>query len=95
MDKMRLALGKHVWRMATGKDGLWDDNVGPTVYAKAQGLPVKIWGFFANGRLEYYALPKDGRKTTNMIGDTYEWLIADRFATWRQAGARPGVSGSE
>ena len=26
-DKKRLALGKHVWRMANGKDGLWDDVV--------------------------------------------------------------------
>ena len=84
-DKRRLALGKHVWRMAGGKDGLWDANVGPSLYAKGQGLPVKIWGFFGNGRLEYYVLPKDGRKTTNMNGDTYEWLVNCRFAQWRRA----------
>ena len=28
--------------------------------AKFQGLPVTIWGLFANGRLEYYVLPSDG-----------------------------------
>ena len=46
--------------MASGKDGLHGENVGPSMYAKAQGLPVKIWGLFANGRLEYYVLPSDG-----------------------------------
>ena len=59
-DKQRAALGKFCWRMASGKDGLLDENVGPSMYAKAQGLPVKIWGLFANGRLEYYVLPTDG-----------------------------------
>ena len=84
-DKRRLALGKHVWRMANGKDGLWDENVGPSLYAKAQGLPVKIWGFFGPGQLHYYALPKDGKRTTNMNGSTYCWLVSDRFARWRRA----------
>ena len=59
-DKKRAALGKYCWRMASGKDGLFDENVGPSMYAKGQGLPVKIWGLFANGRLEYYVLPSDG-----------------------------------
>jgi hypothetical protein len=59
-DKQRAALGKFCWRMADGKDGLFDENVGPSMYAKAQGLPVKIWGLFANGRLEYFVLPTDG-----------------------------------
>ena len=67
------------------EDGQWSDNVGPSLYAKAQGLPVKIWGFFGNGRLDYYVLPRDGKKTTNMNGDTYEWLATERFAAWRRA----------
>eukprot|EP00974_Lingulodinium_polyedra_P114498 11085695-Lingulodinium_polyedra.AAC.1 len=71
--------------MANGKDGLWDENVGPSLYAKAQGLPVKIWGFFAQGKLQYYVLPKDGRRTTNMNGDRYNRLVAERFAGWREA----------
>ena len=50
-----------------------------------KGLPVKIWGFFGNGQLHYYVLPKDGQRTTNMTGDTYEWLVSDRFSTWRRA----------
>ena len=61
---------KRVRRMSNGKDGLWDERVGPSLYAKAQGLPVKIGGLFANACLEHYVLPRDGRKTTNMNGDT-------------------------
>ena len=84
-DKQRAALGTHVWRMSNGKAGLWEENVGPSLYAKAQGTPVKIWGFFANGRLEYYVLPKDGARTTNMNGDRYEWLVANKVPMWRRA----------
>ena len=50
-DKTRLCLGPYVWRMANGKDGLWDANVGPSLYAKARGrqsrfgasLPMATW----------------------------------------------------
>ena len=85
-DKTRLCLGPYVWRMANGKDGLWDANVGPSLYAKAQGKPVKIWGFFADGRLEYWVLPEDGRgHTTHMNGARYNQLVGTRFAQWRRA----------
>jgi hypothetical protein len=46
--KQRAALGRYVYRMASGSDGMFDENIGPSLYAKAQGLPVKIWGFLAN-----------------------------------------------
>jgi hypothetical protein len=45
--------------MSDGKDGLWDDNISPSLYAKGQGMAVKIWGFLANGRLEYWVRPQD------------------------------------
>lgn len=87
-DKKRLALGKRVWRMSSGKDGLWDDNVSPSLYAKAQGRPIKIWGFLAGGRLEYWALPEDydakHYKSTNMNGNRYNELVKTRFAQWRR-----------
>ncbi len=70
--------------LANGKDGLWDDNIGPSLYAKSQGLPVKIWGFFCDGMLRYWVLPKDGRKTTNMNGERYVQLVQTRFAKWRR-----------
>ena len=46
--------------MSDGKDGLWDENVGPSCYAKSQGQPVKLWGFLANGRLHIHVLAPDG-----------------------------------
>ena len=83
--KKRGKLGKRVWRLANGKDGLFDENVGPSLYAKAQGLPVKIWGFFANGRLEYHVLPKDGAKKTKHMNTTrYGKLVNKSFALWRK-----------
>ena len=87
-QKVRRGLGKRVWRMANGKDGLWDDNISPSLYAKSQGMPVKIWGFLANGRLEYWVLPqdytKDKYKTTNMNGNRYQELVNSKFSVWRR-----------
>ena len=84
-DKRRSALGPLVWRMSDGKDGLWDDCVGPSSYAKSQGQPVKIWGMLANGVLHYYVLPADGRRTQNMNGARYNTLVNRFFADWRRA----------
>ena len=61
------------------------DNIGPSLYAKAQGKPVEIWGFFGHGKLHYYVLPRDGDKTTNMNGQRYEWVINQYFAKWRRS----------
>lgn len=92
VGKQRAALGPHVWRMASGKDGLWDANVGPSLYAKSQGKPVKIWGFFAGGRLEYHVLPADDSgRTTNMNGTRYKRLVQTRFGQWRRK-CLPGVN---
>jgi len=38
-EKRRQALGPFVWRMANGKDGLFTDNIGPSLYAASQGHP--------------------------------------------------------
>lgn len=40
---------------------------------------MKIWGLFANGRLEYFVLPADGPKTTNMNGARYNRLVKTKF----------------
>ena len=92
-DKNRAALGRCVYRLASGKDGLWDSNVGPSCYAKAQGLPVKIWGVFANGLLQFFVLPADGpKKTKHMNSTRYNRLVKSKFAKWRRAcfGGRAG-----
>ena len=89
-DKRRAALGKYVWKMANGQDSLDDKNVGPSAYAKAQGQPIKIWGFFCDGHLEYYVLPEDyterGKEITeHMTGERYRGMVDKHFADWRKA----------
>ena len=89
-DKKRAALGRYVWRLETGQDSLADKNVGPSSYAKGQGQPIKIWGFFCDGRLEYYVLPKAytkaGREvTTHMNGRRYSHMVKKFFAKWRRS----------
>ena len=41
-----------------GKDGMRDDNVGPTPRTKVQGMPAKICGYFSDGLLQYHVLPR-------------------------------------
>ena len=87
-QKRRAALGSYVWRQSTGSDGLYDDNVGPSLYANAQGLPVKIWGFPVNCHLTCWVLPADpdkpNKKTTHMNGERYHHLVTTKFSEWRR-----------
>ena len=84
-DKKRASLGPSVWRMVDGKDGLWDDNIGPSLYANAQGRPMKIWGFFCNGKLHYWLLPADGaKKTKHMNRARFKQLVDSKFAKLRK-----------
>jgi len=63
LSKGRAALGTHMWRRADGGDAMYQDCVGPSAYWKAQGLPVRIWGLLAAGRLEWGgAGPPPGRR---------------------------------
>ena len=77
-SKKRAALGPFVWRQADGSDGLYEDCVGPSSYAKAQGKAVRIWGVLAAGRLFIYVLPA-GQVMNRWW---YEWLIRSRFRAW-------------
>ena len=88
-DQERARLGPRGWRQADGSDGLEDKNVGPSAYAKSQGKPVKIWVFFFNGRLEYWALPeevddKGKKKSANMTGARYNYFVRTFLAKWRR-----------
>ena len=89
-DKERHALGKFCYRLLDGSDSLEDQNVGPSSYAKAQGQPIKIWGFLCDGRLEYMVLPKGhdtrGKETTqHMNGVRYRRMVTQYFPAWRKA----------
>ena len=88
-DKQQAALGRKVWRRKDGQDSLEDKNVGPSAYAKSQGQPVKIWGLWGDGHLEYMLLPEvvDGKgkkKSANMTGDRYEQMVGKHFAKWKK-----------
>ena len=89
-DRQRAALGKSCWRLSTGQDSLEDRNVGPSIYAKGQGQPIKIWGFLCDGRLEYYVVPKaftdTGKEVSqHMNGARYNDMVKKDFADWRKA----------
>ena len=77
-QKNRLALGPHVYRMADGSDALFEDCVGPSSYAKAQGMQVRMWGLLLNGILFLYFLPK-GEAMTHA---RYAWIIEHKFPGW-------------
>ena len=69
-------MGPFVWRMSSGADGLYSDDLGPQFYNASQGTPVKMWGFLANGHLCYYILPMDtSKKTVNMTGKRYQQML--------------------
>ena len=87
--KQRAALGRKVWRREDGSDSLEDKNVGPSAYAKSQGKPVKIWGVWGDGHLEYMLLPevrdeKGRMRSANMNGDRYECMVEKHFAKWKK-----------
>ena len=69
---------------ADGKDGLWDESIGPSLYAKSQGKPAKIWVYFSDGILQYYVLPPDGRRTVHMNTGRFVKLARSKFARWRR-----------
>ena len=82
-QKKRGRLGLFVWRRSTAADGLYNDNVGPSLYAAKQGRPVKVWGFLANGKLCVYVLPASGDDdTTHMNGRLLRWMITRYAKQW-------------
>jgi hypothetical protein len=89
VGKQRAALGRKVWRRKDGADSLEDKNVGPSAYAKSQGQPVKIWGVWGDGHLEYMLLPesvndKGKKRSANMNGDRYEAMVQKHFKKWKK-----------
>ena len=87
--KQRGSLGPYVWRQANGKDALYEDCVGPSLYWKAQGAPVRIWGLLVAGILFITVLP-DGQTMNRWW---YEWIVNQKFPVWlsKATGARRNV----
>ena len=82
-EQKRQRLGPFVWRMSTGADGFFSDNVGPSLYAASQGKPVKMLGFLANGRLCFHILPAGtAGKTVNMTSVRYQAMLRRSVQRW-------------
>ena len=77
-DTLRRALGTHVWRRSDNSDALYQDCIGPSVYSKGQGIPVKVWGMLADGGLHIEILDQG----ENMDTALYVELIEDKFQDW-------------
>ena len=84
-DQERGRLGQFVWRDAAGKDGLFTDCVGPSLYAAKQGKPVKVWGFLCRGHLCIEVLPEDPSTksgTAHMNAGRYQAMINKYGKKW-------------
>ena len=57
---------------------MFQDNLGPSSYRKAQGRPVRVWGMLADGVLNIVIL-EDGDVMNHEI---YADLIDDKFEDW-------------
>ena len=77
-QSVRKSLGAMVYRQVDYKDALYQDCVGPSSYAKAQGTPVKVWGLLAKGKLNIRILPHK----QNMNRWWYAWIIEHDFPRW-------------
>lgn len=77
-DKNVAALGIYVWREHNSKDALFRDCIGPSSYAKGQGVPIRVWGLLVHGQLHISVLPAG--QTMNRWN--YEWMVRSRFKPW-------------
>ena len=77
-ETQRAALGGWVWRYTDGRDALFEENLGPSAYRKAQGTPVRVWGMLSEGTLYIHVL-EEGEVMDQVL---YEELIEDKFEDW-------------
>ena len=78
-ETQRAAVGTHVWRMADGSDALHDDCVGPSQYKKSQGVPIRVWGLLANGKLHIHVLDQG----EVLDRHAYQEIVEDYFDKWK------------
>ena len=77
-QSQQAALGPYVWRLADGKDALFQDCLGPSSYWKAQGTAVRVWGLLACGALHVHVLEEGEAMNQDLYGE----LVDDRFEDW-------------
>jgi len=74
----RAALGGWVWKRSDHKDSMYQECLAPSSYKKAQGVPVRVWGVLAQGKL-YIEVLAQGEV---MNQELYVELIEDKFPDW-------------
>jgi len=77
-ETQRAAIGTRVWRRTDGRDALFQENLGPSTYKKAQGIPVRVWGMLSEGTLHIHILD-EGEAMNNEV---YTELVEDKFEKW-------------
>lgn len=87
LDKEHNRLGKFVWRGSSAAEGLYHDNVGPSLFAATHGRPVKVWGLVANGHLCVHVLPSGARagESSHMNGGVFRKMVEQKTDTWLRA----------
>ena len=73
-----LRLGIYVWRYSDGRDGLYQDVIGPSSYRKGQGIPVRLWGVLADGVLHVTILPQGWTFDAEIFSD----IVDEHFEEW-------------
>ena len=77
-NTVRRCLGSHVWRRSENSDAMHQDCLGPSAYNKAQGHPVRVWGFLACGVIHLHVLDEGDVMDTVL----YTELVEDKFEGW-------------
>ena len=72
------ALGSWVWKRADGRDSLFQECLGHSAYHKGQGIPIRVFGVLAEGKV-YLEILETGEA---MNEDIYVDLTEDNFAGW-------------
>ena len=78
-SQARAALGSKVWRRKDGKDGLFEDTMGPSSYAKAQGEAVRVWWFLISGKF-YVDIVPSGEIVDQAY---YAELLEEKLDKWK------------
>ena len=78
-NTVRRALGSHVWRKSDNSDAMYEECIGPSAYNKGQGMPVRVWGMLAGGKINIHIL-EEGEVMDTLL---YVELIEDMFPLWR------------
>ena len=77
-ETLQRALGGWVWRQSCRREALFQENLSASTYRKGQGVPVRVWGMLAEGRLNIHVLDQG----ENMHEDLYLEMVDEYYEQW-------------